>query len=116
MQKTTPIVLIGALALVAAALVGVTFAQIATPSPTATPSQTVDSWCINPDSAAPYCYNNGTACATGNCNNAGAGYCAGPQACNAYRANQDCSQYGYGSQQGANIYQGGRMGQCGRGW
>jgi hypothetical protein len=134
MQKTTTIVLIAALALVAAALVSVTFAQTATPNPTANPTQTVAPWCINPNTAesycyngtgtaAPYCYNNGTCinsncvnngavCASG-CYNADTGYCAGPQACNTYGA-QGCGQYGYG-QQDTNVYQGGRMGQCGRG-
>jgi hypothetical protein len=122
MQKTTTIVLIAALALVTAALVSVTFAQTATPNPTNTPSKTVAPWCINPNTAAPYCYNNGTCingncinncavCASGNCYNADAGYCAGSQG-----APQACSQYGYGNQQDANVYQGGRMGHCGRGW
>ena len=129
MQKTTTIVLIAALALVAAALVGVTFAQTSTPNLT----QTVAPWSINPNTAASYCHNgtgvapycnngscingncvnNGIVCAAGNCYNTGVGYCAGPQT---QGANQACSQYGYGNQQEANAYQGGRMGNCGRGW
>ena len=127
MQKTTTIVLIAAFALVAAALIGVTFAQTATPNPTSTPSQTVAPWCINPNkpksptaimAQAPHLtatttehmHHNGAVCASGNCYNADAGYCAGTQACNTYGA-QGCGQYGYG-QQDTNVYQGGRMGQC----
>ena len=101
MQKTTIIVLIAVLALVAAALVGVAFAQLATPSPTVNPTNpTTAPWCANPNNgvSAPYCYNS-----TGT----NIGYPAG------------C--HGYGAQ-GTNQYQGGGMmggfgrGMIGRGW
>ena len=121
MQKTTTIVLFAALTLVAAALISVTLAQTSTPNPTANPSQTVAPWRINPDATAqkcydatgtaPYCYNTDGTYPAGYCYGAGTtGYCASPQEYSGYAA-QACNQfdYGYG-------YQGGRMGNCGRGW
>jgi hypothetical protein len=115
MQKTTTIALITALTLVAAAFIGVTFAQTSTPNPTANPSQTVAQWCINPDGTAPYCYNIDSTYPTGCCYGPGTtGYCAGPQGYSGYEA-QAFNQFDYGNQAGYG-YQGGRMGNCGRGW
>jgi hypothetical protein len=125
MQKTTTIVLFAALTLVAAALIGVTLAQTSTPNPTANPSQTVAPWRINPDATAqncydatgtaPYCYNTDGTYPAGYCYGAGTvGYCANPQGYSEYGA-QACNQFNYGSQAGYG-YQGGRMGNCGRGW
>ena len=111
MQKITIFGLVAAVALVAAALVGVGLAQLTTPTPTAV-QQTLAPWCINgtPDGAAPYCYSaTGTVPAYG-ANGIAAGYCAGPQA-------QGC--HGYGAQGAGQNWFGGMMGgrgMMGRGW
>jgi hypothetical protein len=119
MQKITIFGLVAAVALVAAALVGVGLAQLTTPTPTAV-QQTIAPWCINgtPDSAEPYCYSaTGTVpayCVDGTA----AGYCAGPQAQSAYGYGaQGCS--GYGAQGTGQGWFGGMMGgrgMMGRGW
>ena len=111
MQKITIFALVAAVALVAAALVGVGLAQLTTPPPTAV-QQTLAPWCINgnPDVVSPYCYDAaGTVPAYG-VNGIGAGYCAGPQAQGAY---------GYGAQGAGQNWFGGMMGgrgMMGRGW
>ena len=119
MQKITIFALVAAVALVAAALVGVSFAQLTTPNPTAV-SQTLAPWCINnnPDVAAPYCYNaTGTALACG-ANGIASGYCAGPQAQGAYGYGaQGC--HDYGAQGASQNWFGGMIGgrgMMGRAW
>jgi hypothetical protein len=112
MKNTTIIILTAAFALVAAALIGVTFAQLATPNPTAV-QQTIAPWAnnANPNGAVPYCYN-----ATGVV--PAAGYCVGPQAQNVYGYSaQGC--HGYGAQGTNQGWFGGMMGgrgMMGRGW
>ncbi|HSQ48515.1 MAG TPA: hypothetical protein VLL96_02395 [Candidatus Deferrimicrobiaceae bacterium] len=99
MKKITIFALVAAVALVAAALVGVGLAQLTTPNPTAVP-QTPAPWCINgnPDVAA--------------------GYCAGPQAQGAYGYGAQGCQ-GYGAQGAGQNWFGGMMGgrgMMGRSW
>ena len=109
MQKITIFALVAAVALVAAALVGVGLAQLTTPNPTVNG---------NPDVAAPYCYSaSGTVPAYGD-NGIASGYCAGPQAQDAYGYGaQGC--HGYGAQGAGQNWFGGMMGgrgMMGRGW
>jgi hypothetical protein len=119
MQKITIFALVAAVALVAAALVGVGLAQLTTPNPTAV-QQPPAPWWINgnPDVSAPYCYNaTGTVPAYG-ANGITTGYCAGPQAQSVYGYGaQSC--HGYGAQGVSQNWFGGMMGgrgMMGRGW
>jgi hypothetical protein len=127
MKNSTMFALVAAVALVAAALVGVGFAQLTTPNPTAVPNgQTVAPWCIseNPEGAAPYCYNvtgtqtpycyNATGTAPAYCaNGAAAGYCASPQAQTGYTYGTPQGCHGYSAQGASQNWFGGMMG---RGW
>ncbi len=114
-MNTKIILAIAAVALVAAALIGVTAAQFATQTPAATTAPNgqvappcvtgsngvVPPSCINPATGEPYCCNNGTY--TGYCN----GY-------DCYQNGQGC--YGYGAQtQNQNQVQYG-AGMMGRNW
>ena len=112
-MKTKLILAIVAVALCAAALVGVSAAQFGGAQYTTNPTLTqgvppcansagvVQPYCINQTTGEPYCYTNGTY--TGYCyNGAGVGgsYC-GSGACNGYgygytAQNQNQNQYGYG--------------------
>jgi hypothetical protein len=119
MNKITIFALVAAVALVAAALVGVGFAQLTTPTPTAVP-QTLAPWCINgnPDGGAPY-RNNATGIVPAyGANGIASGYCAGPQAQGAFGYGaQGC--HGYGAQGTDQGWFGGMMGgrgMMGRGW
>ncbi|MGE5187448.1 MAG: hypothetical protein ACM3JE_00310 [Betaproteobacteria bacterium] len=119
MKKITIFALVAAVALVAAALVGVVFAQLSTPNPTAVP-QTLAPWCIygNPDVAAPYGYNATGAVPFYGANGIVAGYCAGPQAQGVYGYGAQCG-YGYEAQGAGQNWFGGMMGgrgMMGRGW
>jgi len=103
MNKITIFALVAAVALVAAALVGVGFAQLTNPTPTAVP-QTLAPWCINgnPDGGAPY-RNNATGIVPAyGANGIASGYCAGPQA-------QGAGQNWFGGMMGG-------RGMMGRGW
>ncbi len=123
-MNTKIILAITAIALVAAALVGVTAAQFANSQ---TPAATVGSngqvlppcvtgnngvlppYCINSTTGTPYCYNNGTGVYCWN--GAQAGYCQSGQGCYGYGAQtQNQPQYGAGMM-GRNGW-----GMCGRNW
>ncbi|HSV50088.1 MAG TPA: hypothetical protein VLH35_07200 [Candidatus Acidoferrales bacterium] len=119
-MKTKLILAIFAVALVAAALVGVSAAQYVGAQnatnpilaqqvpPCADITGTVPSYCINATTGEPYYYQNGTyagCCYNGNVN----GYCGGG----------GCYGYGYGAQaqtQNQNQYGWGMMGQSGYGY
>jgi hypothetical protein len=115
MNKATVILAIVGIALLATALAGVTYAQLATQNPTATPANSSAApWCINgnPDVSAPYCYN-GTNSAPPYCYN-------GTNQSSPYRYNEGygfgCHGYGYGAQrqnQNQYGYGGGMMGRWG---
>ncbi len=123
-MKTKLILAIVAVALCAAALVGVSAAQFGGAQNITNPAQTqvvppcansagvVPPYCINATTGEPYCYQNGTY--AGYCwNNTGVvgGYC-GDGGCGGYG-------YGYGAQaqtQTQNQYGGGMMGQTGYGY
>jgi hypothetical protein len=110
-MKTKLILAIVAVALCAAALVGVSAAQFGGAQYTTNPAQTqgvppcansegvVPPYCINATTGEPYCYQNGTY--TGYCYNGNGvvgGYCGGGS-CYGYGAqtqNQNQNQYGYG--------------------
>ena len=107
-MKTKIILAIVAVALCAAALVGVSAAQFGGAQYTTNPVQTqvaspcansegvVPPYCINATTGEPYCYTNGTY--TGYCYNNGIadGYCGGA-GCNGYGYTaQNQNQYGYG--------------------
>lgn len=108
-MKTKFILAIIAVALCAAALVGVSAAQFGGAQYTTNPSQTqvvppcannegvVPPYCINATTGEPYCYQNGTY--TGNCysgNGVVGGYCDGG-GCNGYGyAAQNQNQYSCG--------------------
>ena len=108
MNKATVILAIVGVALVATALIGITYAQLATPNPTATPANpSAAPWCINgnPDVSAPYCYN-GTNQYSYRYNGDGYGF-----GCHGYRyGTQGNSHYQYGGGMT------GRWGMHGRGW
>ncbi len=114
-MNTKIILAIVGIAIVSAALVGLTAAQLASQTPTATVGPSgqvlppcvigsngvVPSYCINATTGEPYCYNNG----------AYAGYC------NGYGYDQSGQGYGYGCS-GQNQFQfgAGMMGQRGNGF
>jgi hypothetical protein len=114
MNKVAVILAIVGIALLATALIGITYAQLATPNPTATPANpSATPWCINNDSdvSAPYCYNN-TDSASPYCYNSTNQY--------SYRYNGDgygfgCHSYGYEAQE-TDQYQYGCGGMHGRIW
>lgn len=121
MNKATVILAIVGVALLATALVGITYAQLATQNPIATPiNPSAAPWCINgnPDVSAPYCYNN-TNTVPPYCYN---GTNQGSPYYNGEGYGFGCHGYGYGAQDGDQYqygYGGGMMsrgGMHGRGW
>lgn len=111
-MKTKFVLAIFGVALVAAALVGVSAAAFAGPQYATNPTQTqtapwcannvgaVLPYCINSTTGEPYCYTNGTY--TGSCwNGTGVlgGYCGNGGGCNSYgygTQTQNQNQYGWG--------------------
>lgn len=117
-MKTKLVLAILGVALVAAALVGVSAAAFAGPQYTTNPTQTqtapwcannagvVPPYCINSTTGEPYCYTNGTY----------RGYCYNDNGLvGGYCGNGGCYGYGYGAQaqnQNQNQYGWGMMGRA----